>query len=141
MERHIVKVFLSYAHADAALGKRVCKALAETGLEVADPDGHHLPGDNWAGEIARALEESDAMVVLLTPSAVSSVNVKRNMEYALGAKNYSNRLIPVVVGDPKSVPTNQVPWIVHRMPWFELDDAETEPLMVEPIAQAILSHA
>lgn len=79
--------------------------------------------------------------MLLTPSALSSLNVKRNIEYALGAKNYSNRLIPVVVGDPESVPTSEVPWIVQRMPWFELDDAETQPLMVEPIAQAILSHA
>ena len=136
-----MRVFLSYAHADAALAKRVGGALADTGLEVSDPDNDHLPGDNWAGEVARALEESDAMVVLLTPSAASSLSVKRNIEYALGAKNYSNRLIPVVVGDPEGFPASEIPWIVQRMPWFELDDAETEPLRVEPIAQAILGQA
>ena len=136
-----MKVFLSYAHDGAAFAERVCKALADSGLEVSDPDREHLPGDNWAGEVARALEESEAMVVLLTPAAASSPDVKRNIEYALGAKNYRNRLIPVVVGGFKNFPAAEVPWIVRRMPWFELDDSEAEPPKVEPIAEAILSHA
>ena len=136
-----MKVFLSYAHDDAALAGRVCKALADSGLEVTDPDRDHHPGENWAGEVARALEESEAMVVLLTPAAASSLDVKRNIEYALGSKNYTNRLIPVVVGDPNGFPVADVPWIVRRMPWFELDDAEAESPKVEPIAEAILSHA
>ena len=136
-----MKVFLSYAHDDAALASRVCKALADSGLEVTDPDRDHLPGENWAGEVARALEESEAMVVLLTPSAVGSTAVMRNIEYALGAKNYSNRLIPVVVGGLEHFSAAEVPWIVRRMPWFELDDADAESPKVEPIAEAILSHA
>ncbi len=139
--RKPVRVFLSYAYDDAALAERFREALADSGLEVSDPDRDHLPGDNWAGEVARALEESQAMVVLLTPAALSSPHVKRNIEYALGAKNYSNRLIPVVVGGLKRFPRKEVPWIVRRMPWFELDDTETEPPKVEPIAEAILSHA
>lgn len=136
-----MKVFLSHAHADAPLAARISKALAESGLDVWDPDRDLLPGDNWAGEIARALEESEAMVVLLTPAAASSPHVKREMEYALGAKNYSNRLIPVVVGDLKRFPAAEIPWIVRRMRWFELDDTGTEPPKVEPIAEAILGHA
>ena len=136
-----MKVFLNYAHDDAALADRVRKALADSGLVVTHPDRDHLPGDNWAGEVARALEESEAMVVLLTPAAASSPEIKRNIEYALGAKNYSNRLIPVVVGGRERFPAAEMPWIVRRMPWFELDDTETEPPKVEPIAEAILSHA
>lgn len=135
------RVFISYAQDDSAFAERVCKALVDSGLEVSDPDRDHLPGENWAREVARALEESEAMVVLLTPAAVSSPVVKRNIEYALGAKNYSNRLIPVVVGRREHFPAAEMPWIVRRMPWFELDDTETEPPKVEPIAEAILSHA
>ena len=108
---------------------------------MSDPDRDHIPGENWAGEVARALEESDAMVVLLTPAAVGSPDVKRNIEYALGARNYSNRLIPVVVGGLEHFPAAEIPWIVRRMPWFELDDTEAEPPKVQPIAEAILSHA
>ncbi len=43
-----MKVFLSYAYDDAAVAKRFRKALADSGLEVFDPDRDHLPGDNWA---------------------------------------------------------------------------------------------
>ena len=116
------RVFLSYAHDYAALAQRVCKALAESGLQVSDPDRDHLPGENWAAEVARALEESQAMVVLLTPAAIGSPDVKRNIEFALGANNYSNRLIPVVVGGLEHFPAVEVPSIVRHMPWFELDD-------------------
>lgn len=136
-----MKVFMSHAHADAVLAARVSDALEHNGLEVWNPDREILPGDNWAGEIARALEESDAMVVLLTPAAASSINVKRDIAYALGAINYSNRLIPVVVGDPDQFPANEMPWIVQRMPWFGLEDPEADHPNVEPIAEAILAQA
>lgn len=136
-----MKVFISHAHSDAALAARISDALARSGFEVWDSDRDLLPGDNWAGEVARALEESEAMIVLLTPAAVSSPHVKREIEYALGARNYSNRLIPVVVGDRKDVPTNEIPWIVRRLPWFELDASETDSPRVGPIADAILGHA
>ncbi len=132
---------MSYAHTDAVLAARVSNALENNGLEVWDPDRELLPGDNWAGEIGRALEESDAMVVLLTAAAASSPYVKRDIGYALGAINFSNRLIPVVVGDPDHFPASEIPWIVHRMPWFSLEDPEADNPNVEPIAEAILARA
>lgn len=82
----LLKVFISHAHQDAALAARVAQALQGSGLEAWDADTNLLPGDNWAAEVARALEESQAMVVLLTPDAIDSVWVLREIEYALGAK-------------------------------------------------------
>ena len=90
--------------------------------------------------MGRALEESEAMVVLLTPAAIHSPDVRRNIEYALGAKNYSNRLIPVVVGDPERIPAKEIPWIVRRMPWVGLEDHESGDPEVQPIADAIRGH-
>ena len=71
-ERALVKVFVSHSHADAELAAQVSKALQDEGLEVWNSDVNLLPGDNWAAEVARALEESDAMVVLMTADALSS---------------------------------------------------------------------
>ena len=136
-----MQVFISHSHTDAPLAARISNALEESGLKVWDPDRDLLPGDNWAGEVARALEESEAMVVLLTPAAASSPYVKREIEYALGAKNYSNRLIPVVVGDPDQFRAGDIPWILRQMPWVGLEDGEANLPKVEPIAEAILSRA
>ncbi len=135
-----MKVFLSHSHADAPLAARVSEALQRSGFEVWDSDFNLLPGDNWAAEVGRALEESEAMVVLLTPAAADSPYVKRDIEYALGAKNYSNRLIPVVVGDPGRIPAKEIPWIVRRMPWVGLEDYGSGDPEVQPIADAIRSH-
>lgn len=134
-----MKVFISYAQQDAALAGRVAEALQGDGLEVWNAERNLLPGDNWAAEVGRALEESEAMVVLLTPEAIGSRWVMREMDYALGAKNHRNRLIPVVVGDREGLPTSDIPWIVRRMPWIELRDREAPE--VKPIADAIRSHA
>jgi hypothetical protein len=135
-----VKVLVSHSHADAELAARISVALRNEGLEMWNPDLNLLPGDNWAAEVARALEKSDAMVVLLTPDAISSPWVRREMEYALGAKRYSNRLIPVAIGDRARIPSHDVPWIVRQLPWVELEDREQGPARVERIADAIRSH-
>ena len=137
-----MKVFISHAHTDGALVAQITEALQRSGLEVWDADREILPGDNWAGEVARALDESQAMVVLLTPDAANSPWVKREIEYALGAKNYANRLFPVVVGDPEGFPAGELPWIARRLPRFQLENsAATDTPAVEAIAEAILSHA
>lgn len=135
-----MQVFISHSHVDAMLAARVSNALEKRGLKVWDQDRELFPGDNWAREVSQALEESEAMVVLMTPAAIDSPNVLREMEYAIGAKNYSNRLIPVVVGDPDQLQTAKVPWIVRRLPWFDLDDSDVEEPQVGPIAEAILSN-
>lgn len=132
-----MKVFISHSHVDAPLASRVSEALERRGLEVWDPGRDVLPGDNWAAEVARALEESEAMVVLLTPHSIDSPHVRRDMEYALGAKNYSNRLIPVVVGGAEHLPEERIPWIVRQLPWYQLDHQGAE---VQPIADALRRH-
>ena len=136
-----MKVFVSHSRADSELAARVSKALRNEGLEVWDPELNLLPGDNWAAEVARALEESEAMVVLMTEDALNSPWVRHEMVYALGAKRCSNRLIPVAVGDRGSIPAHDVPWIVRQLPWVELEDRGQAPPGVERIADAIRSHS
>ena len=63
------------------------------------------------------------------------------MEYALGAKRYSNRLIPVAIGGRESIPAHDIPWIIRQLPWVELEDREQVPAGFERIADAIRSHS
>ena len=110
-----MKVFISHAPEDEPLAKRVAAVLKESGFEVWDPDREIMPGDNWAEKVAQALQESNAMVVLLTPDALQSKWVLHEIEYALGAEGYSQRLIPVAVGGTEKLLEKEIPWILRRL--------------------------
>jgi hypothetical protein len=105
-----VKVFLSYAQSDAGSARSLAERLSRAGFEVWDPSRELVPGENWASKVGEALDDSDAMVVLLSPDSVDSQQVRREIEYALGSPRYEARLIPVVVR-----PTDKVPWILQRL--------------------------
>jgi hypothetical protein len=103
------QVFLSYAPADRELARELAKRLENQGCQVWFADGRLYPGDNWSLAIGRALEESDAMVVLLSPDSARSEWVRREIEYAVSSRKYKGRLIPVLVR-----PTKDFPWILER---------------------------
>jgi hypothetical protein len=69
-----MKVFISHAFTEAKLAKRVADSLKEDGFQVWDA-AEMLPGENWANNIGKALQESEAMIVLLTPESLKPFNV------------------------------------------------------------------
>ena len=151
-----MQVFISHSHSDSPLAARVSRALRKAGLQVWDPDLHLFPGDNWPAQVGRALEESDAMVVLLTPNSVSSPHVKAEMAYALGSKTYSNRLMvrgrelgvseaKVVVGVPDG---NQAyreritsSWFARTFPNRTVSDIVRETLLAPDSTYASVSQS
>ena len=68
-----MQVFISHDTQDRKLARTIANKLRNDGFEVWD-DSQLLPGENWAEAMGKALEESDAMVVLLTPNSVNSVH-------------------------------------------------------------------
>ena len=135
-----MKVFISHAPTDEPLVKKIAAALEEAGLEVWDATRNLRPGDNFANGIGRALQESEAMVVLLTHDALRSDWVRREVDYALGEQSYARRLIPVLVGDPEELPMEDVPWILRRLHMIKLDEPAKEE-KIRQIAQALLEVA
>ena len=136
-----MQVFISHSQSDSPLAAQVSEALRKTGLKVWDAQFDLLPGDNWAALVGRALEESDAMVVLLTPNSITSPHVKAEMAYALGSKSYSNRLIPVAVGGRERLPQGEIPWVVRNLRWVDLPNPEGGVPEIQLIADALRSQA
>lgn len=134
-----MQVFISYAEADEAIAKKVAAGLEKEQFKVWY-DKRILPGHNRADEVGKALRESRAMVVLLTPAAVRSQRVRREIEYALGNETYSHRLIPVVVGSPEELPKKDIPWILQRLQMVNLTERGGSDKGIKEIA-AVLKAA
>ena len=132
-----MKVFMSYAHSDEPLARRVFDILKEAGLEVWDGTREVMPGDNWAAKVSEALQESQAMVVLLTPHTMRSNWVRSEIEYALGEIRFRDRLIPVVVGDPEELKNEDVPWILWNLKTIRLTEHANEEEGIKEIARTL----
>lgn len=136
-----MKVFLSYAKPDEKLAKRIGDGLTEAGLTVWDYRRDVLPGDLWSEKVTRALRGSDAMVVLLTPDAVLSDQVRWEIEYALSSQSFKNRLVPVIVGSPARIPKKSVPWILWELQIVNVPEHGSQKDGIRQIAQMLSKAA
>ncbi|MEX2215419.1 MAG: toll/interleukin-1 receptor domain-containing protein [Phycisphaeraceae bacterium] len=124
-----MKVFLSHSDKDGPVAEKLAASLTQAGLEVWRT-ALLLPGDNWASKLAEALETSDAMVVLISPDAMASTHVRREIDFALGSTNYKDRLVPVQIRATKNIP-----WILNR-----LHVVRADPRRIALAAPKILAH-
>ena len=106
-----MKVFVTHSQSAKPLARRVLRALEQAGLEVWDDERDTYPSDNWAKVTGEALEQADAMVALLTPDALESIMVRRDISFALGHERFENRLIGVLVGVDHNRAKKKVPTI------------------------------
>jgi len=104
-----MRVFVSYSHEDHKIAEALTAQLRAVDVQVwADRDVS--PGENWALAIGKALEQSDAMIVLVSPQSMASLWVQRELEYALTSPRFEGRLIVVEIK-----PTTHLPWILRKL--------------------------
>ncbi len=103
-----MKVFLSYADSERDLARELADRLTGAGVQVWFDEREIAAGENWAEAVQRALEDASALVILLSPAAVQSRWVRREIEYALGSPRFEGRVVPVQVH-----PTRKAPWMRH----------------------------
>jgi hypothetical protein len=114
-----MQVFISHSSKDTRLAKQLADRLAQAGFEAWLPETKIFPGDNWASAIGNALEDSDLMVVLVTPQAFQSDWLKAEVQYAFTADHFKGRILPVFVGSDTMTPPD-VPWILRKMEPVEI---------------------
>jgi len=110
-----MKVFISHAQQDAKWAALIRRGLREKPyFDVWDSELEIQAGDNWALKTGEALASSDAVIVLLSPEAVSSPFVRKEIDFVLTNRKFRDRVIPVMVK-----PTKEVPWILHTLPFID----------------------
>jgi hypothetical protein len=96
--KHAIGVFVSYAREDRIVANRLAHDLQKVGYRAwTDFDGL-VGGDKWKESIDEALRNSTALIVLLTPNAVSSKWVDYEITQALGR---DHPIVPLLISPCK----------------------------------------
>lgn len=75
-------IFLSYSRKDGEIMQRVKDTFQSESFKVWTDEGIEPGTPLWTDEIEKAIENSECVVVMLTPDAKNSIWVKRELEYA-----------------------------------------------------------
>lgn len=134
-------VFISHAQEDEYLAGNMAFALRKEGLQVWLANQEILPGDNWGERVAEGLRNADAMVVVLTEKALASSQVRREIEFALGNKDYSWRVVPVIVDHPTENGLHSLPWIIKRLKTVQMNSPNDVDITARRVSESLLTAA
>lgn len=111
------EVFLSHASSDRRLAERLVAALEAHRVPVWYSKAQLRGAQAWHDEIGEALNRCDWLIVLLTPAAVRSEWVKREVTFALIERRYRRRIIPVLARDCRF---SRLSWTLAGMQMIDL---------------------
>jgi len=94
-----IELFVSYAHEDEVAAKRIVATLTRHNVRTWFSVRNITGAQQWQDEIGNAHDRCDWFLVLLTPAAVESMWVKRELAYVLGERRYEGRIIPLLLKD------------------------------------------
>lgn len=134
-----MNVFISYASSDRDLADTLAETLSEFGLDAWQAEKNVLPGENWAKKIGEALEESDALVVILSPDAEHTSLMRSEISFAMGNKQFKNKVIPIYRGDEEEIDKENIPWAVQKR-GISLDAYSTPEEAFEEVARSLKSE-
>src|SRR2546426_12835140 len=90
------RAFRSHAAADRPFVARLARLLRQHGVPVWYSSEDLVGAQQWHDRIGGALRKCRWFVLILSPRAVRSRRVKRELMYALDDPRYEERIIPVV---------------------------------------------
>ena len=106
------EVFLSHSSQDRPFAQRLVRVLRRHGIPVWYSDTNIKGGQQWHDEIGAALKRCDWLVLVLSPSAVESMWVKRELLYALQQDRFNDRIAPLLY---KRCPYDGLSWTLSQM--------------------------
>lgn len=85
-------IFISYSSEDRERASKLCNHLHSSGYDVWIDESEIDGAVSWSKEIAEAMEECSAFIVLLSSSSIASLNVAKELTAASELKKY---ILPV----------------------------------------------
>jgi len=92
------QIFISYAHEDAPIARRLAADLRRHDYPVWIAPESIQPGESWVSAIDRGLHESGVFLALLSPAAVKSQWVRSETRLAIQLEHQGKlRLVPMML--------------------------------------------
>ncbi len=110
------EVFLSHSSQDREFVMGLARVLKRAKVRYWYSATHIAGAKQWHDEIGRALTRCDWFLIVLTPNAVRSHWVKRELLFALNEARYNERIIPLL---RKPCKYSRLSW---ALPEFQLVD-------------------
>src|SRR5262245_4386205 len=136
-------IFVSYSRKDSEFVDRLIEALEKYGFPTWQDVDAIAGGDVWKGAISKAVRESDAFLIVLSPQSADSPNVSK--ELAVATK-HARRILPVMYQGCK-IPDNmeydlaELQWAdFHELPFDEALDGLVRALGGRPTAEVRASQ-
>lgn len=90
------EVFLSHSSKDRSFAEDLVRTLRRHGIPVWYSETNIRGAQQWHDEIGQALGRCDWFVLVLSPDAVASRWVKRELLYALQHDRFEGHIVPLV---------------------------------------------
>lgn len=81
-----MSIFISHSSKDASVAEKICAFLEEKGKKCFIAPRDIRPGKEYAEEILNGLEQSEAVILLMSQNANQSPHVLREVEHAVSRK-------------------------------------------------------
>lgn len=117
--KHPLKIFISYASGDRAKAQKLHAYLVAQGTDPWLDTENLLPGQDWKMEIAKALDETDLILLCLSQSSVTREGyVQKEMRLAL------DRALEIPPGEIFLIPCRfedvEMPHSLRDYQWVDL---------------------
>jgi hypothetical protein len=99
METETPSIFISYSHRDTEFAEKLDDHLTKAGFVTWRDKIRIDPGDDWSDSINGALQTCQIMILIHSPDAVASDQVKKEWKYFIDKKK---TLIPVLYRNTES---------------------------------------
>ena len=91
-----LKIFLSYSRKDVGTARKIYLHLVEAGYDVWMDTQSIIGGNPWRQEIVEAIEASALLLVALSPNAIKSDNIRKELDLA---ESSGKPIVPVMIGE------------------------------------------
>ena len=125
-----LSVFISYSRSDVVFVTDLADRLREAGCKVWHDISQLRGGQTWASEIDRAVRDSDALIVVLSPDSIASEWVQKETLLAMKLKK---SIVPILLRETE-IP---VQFVNLQFIDFRGDKAEATQKLIEALSTSI----